>query len=692
MTSGRPLSAKLFLEGIEIPFTGASVTNTVNQASIAYIDLVPHSAINNIKPRTLAHLFVRDVNDEKGGYPYVLAFKGEVFGVNFSKSPTSRSFSISCIDNSSYWDNVLSYFFNPLQSLGKGADQIGAEARDISDVKNAADGAVKVTHSTSSYYKRVMDKAFAEIEKSGRLPDLLDGLVAIYKDIGDVNDFYKLTEERLRITDRIVSASSGELAELLKHKEAMDWLMGIVDGHSGFTSLRMVVNDLMGILFHDFASISFPALVTSPTVKTGLIPGTSTTIGEFLFKPHMYMIAPPTCNIFFPDEYSSFTYSRNFMTEPTRLIYKPMLPTMAGAGLPGVSLPHVYEPESFNHYMMKKGQPMPNELTSNADTHVTADPGHFDDADIVDGKPRESTNGKKREQNFLTNEERYKGIILSQESMVPAASAFRAHVDDASRAKFSQEIAKYMFHKKKFETRQIQITSHLKMSVVPGFTTLVLDDSSAGQNIMAYCSSVTHRIYCNQGGYTNTTLAYARTIDEQDTASGKSGEPLIPPWFKKDIFGEKKVPAKSSDKEINAKVSAAGEQIEVPDALSDYFAKLLGEKGSQSINSYTKEKTMMGATYKLINEYKVAKKRGGEAVFAMIDKLTRRRYIRMDEAFRFLGASPVGGTSKDNQFLEYNGERLFGGGDTADAPQLKARREVIRKYRNALRESRGFRG
>jgi len=41
MAHGRPLQAKLFLEGIEVPFIGASITHTVNQASIAYIDLVP---------------------------------------------------------------------------------------------------------------------------------------------------------------------------------------------------------------------------------------------------------------------------------------------------------------------------------------------------------------------------------------------------------------------------------------------------------------------------------------------------------------------------------------------------------------------------------------------------------------------------------------------------------------------------
>jgi hypothetical protein len=691
MTVGRPLFAKLFLEGIEIPFTGATITNTVNQAAIAYVDLVPQEEINNIKPRTLVHLFVRDVNDPKGDYPYVLAFKGEVFGINFSKSPNSRSMSISCIDNTSYWDNVLTYFFNPMQSLGKGADGIVIEQQNQEAAIKGADGSRNVTHSTTNFYRRVMENAFAAAKKQGRVPELFDGLVAIVKEIGNVNDFYASAEERLRISDRITSASSGELSKLLKESEAMDWLMEVAGRHSGFATLRSCVNDLMSLVFHDFSSISFPAIVEQDSIKKSLTPGSKvpTTIGEFLFKPNMYMITPPVCNIFFPDEYSSFQFSRNFFSEPTRLIYKPELPGILGTQ--PLTLKQVFEPEAFKHFMIGKGA-MPDSFKGEADTQVDTDYGHYNDADNLKGSPRQSSNGKKKEQVFLTNEEKLKGIIMAQEGMIPASSSFRQTVSTVGRRDYAEAVAKYLFYKKKFETRSIQITSHLKMSVVPGFTVLVLDDSSANQNIVAYCSSVTHRIYCNQGGYTNTTLSYARTATEQDLASGKAGEPLIPPWFKEDIFGKKvKKPTKSKDSKIDKKIQAAGPQVETPDALSTYYARLLGSKGSLSINQYTKEKTLQGAVAKILEEYRLNKKKSPEAVSNLIDKVTRRRYVGMTETFKFLGADPVGGDEITN-FMEYYGKRLFGGERTFDSKQLIARRDVIFKYRDALKNNRGFRG
>ena len=68
----------------------------------------------------------------------------------------------------------------------------------------------------------------------------------------------------------------------------------------------------------------------------------------------------------------------------------------------------------------------------------------------------------------------------------------------------------------------------------------------------------------------------------------------------------------------------------------------------------------------------------------------------MDEAFDFLGAKQVGGKGI-TPYMEYYGDRLFGGKDasgkdTFDAKQLKARREVIIKFRDSLKNNRGFRG
>lgn len=665
MGAGINLTAKVFLEGIEVPFIGATITSTINQATIAYIDMVPHKTINQIKPKTLVHIFIRDFSVPGGDNPYVLMYEGEVFGFNFGKTTSSRSFSISCSDLSNYWDNALLYFFNAELSLAKGADALAGVGMDEEDRRRMGLLQKAVTHSTSSFFIQILK------QYSGK--GFLAGFVGVYKEITKVNSFYKLANDRLRLNDRIVLQSSGAIEQLLEEKEGMDWFQGVANGFSGYSTLRMVIQELSGIIFHDFVSPIFPSRLENNTltVDKGLQAGKSPakTIGQFLFKPNMYMLPPPACNVFYPDEYSSFNYSRSFFREPTRLIYQPELP----AGFTGgaVNLPHSYAPESFKHFMYGQG-PMPASLKGSGDVLVDEDYGHFADPDNSEAKA--ANNGVKREGQFLTNEEKARGILLSVEKMVPASSKFRASLKNAGRRNFIDKVATYLFYKKRFQTREIQITSHLKPSVLPGFTCLILDDSDAEQNIIAYCSSITHRIYATQGGYTNVTLSYARTVEEEDVASGEQQEPLIPPWFSADIAG----------KIINGELQSGTK-------LGSFYKALIGDYAYQPITDLTRKKTMREAVKALVSAYRKQKSKGNrDAVRKLIADVTRRDYVQMRETFSFLGATTA---TRDltSPWLEFKGKRLAGEG-YADSKQITQRRNVVTKYRNELRSKRGFRG
>lgn len=704
MALGRPLGAKLFLEGKEVPFIGATITSAVNQASIAYIDIVPHKSINDIKPRTLVHLFVRDYQDPGPMcvFPYVLAWQGEVFGYNFGKTPASRTFSLSCIDMSSYWDNCLSYFFNAQQSLGGGNLEMARQALNIKDIKETGERIINVVMSQSSYYKTKIE---AVLNETKNLPDgdpnkkdFLDAFIAIYNDLSNVNDFFMLAEDRLRIKDQIIMHSSKALAKLVSDDVARNWFTDLPGKTSGYSTLRSVIQDLMGVIFHDFVSIPFPGEtksgVTFTTPKAGLNPTNNTTtktIGTFLFKPNLYMLPPPACNIFFPDEYSSFQFNRNFLKEPTRLIYMPELPARFQGGGPAVFLPHLFEPPSFDHFMLKpKGDFSKFQDGSATGIPKGINPGHYGDDDTSPSKAINS--GLKREGQFLTSEEYMKGILLARENMVPASSAFRSALDDFSKNKteLMQKVAKYLFFKKRFQDRQLQITSHLKMSVVPGFPVLILDDSDADQNITAYCSSVTHRIYATEGGYTNVQLTYARSITEQDVSSNYGSQMLIPPWFEESIFGSVTFPPES--KSAPLEVAKLGITHVSTTKLSDFYETLLGRKGSKALtNLYKSEVTMVGAVRQLIADYKLAKTRGTRDVQAFINTYTARYYVKMEHCFKFLMASTKTKDMENTSWIEFTGD-MFTRKGKQDSEAVTLRNKVIKTYRDILKTQRGFRG
>lgn len=700
MALGRPLGAKLFLEGMEVPFIGATMTHSVGQASIAYIDLVPHQSIMEIKPRTKVELFVRNYLDDgkdtpgSNPFPYVLAWQGEVFGYNFGKTPTSRTFSISCIDPSSYWDCALTYYFNSEQSLGAGTMQKGSGALDASDISKTKERIIQTSVPESTFFKTRFEAVLKDTSK-----DFLDAFVDLYRYIGYVNDFFSSADERLRISDQIVLHSSKKLTEMLSASEGIDWFTGIPGKSSGYSSLRNVINDLMSLIFHDFVPAPFPAAVThteSFSSAIGKLPyksGSPKTVGTFIFKPNLYMMPPPVCNIFFPDEYSGFQYNRNFFKEPTRLIYMPELPARFGQGAAAVYLPHVYEPPSFNYYMkFDKGDYSKYWGTDALEIPQNSDPKHCLDKE-TNAKFKDVSNEVKKEWSFLTNEEYMKGVWLSRESMMPAATQFRSALTDYEGKKnFSQSVAKYLFYKKRFQDRQIQITSHLKLSVMPGFPVLILDDSEADQNIVAYCSSVTHRIYATEGGYTNVQLSYARHITEQDVSSKHGTTMLIPPWFDELIFGKMQIPPESGA--AKEEVSNLGVTHVSTTKLSDFYASLLGDKGSKSITNYFKkpdELTIVGAVRRLQKEYRAMKAKGTYDVQAYIAAMTSRSYIKMKDYYSFIGAKTESKNIESDKWIQFDGEVFTRKGKADEAP-IALRRSVIEGYRNIIKKQRGFRG
>ena len=677
MALGRPLGAKVFLEGKEVPLIGATITSSVNQASIAYIDLVPQAEINNIKPRTHVEIAVRDYNNIEEDFPYVTAWEGEVFGYSFNKEVSARSFSVSAIDVSSYWDNVLSYFFNTNVSLGKGGMQQVPMGLDYQTAQaqgyriNATVGGADV-----SYFARIIEEELTKKRADGTPSDFLDALVAVYKNITDINDFYNAAELKLRIRDRIVLKSSGALDQLIKSAEAKKWFSGIIDRSGGFTSLRQVVQNLLSIIFHDFVPMPFPAKVQRDNLEGDALKSSDKvqrTVGSFVLKPSLYMVAPPMCNVFFPDEYSQFTFNRNFFREPTRLIYKPEMPIFR-SGEP-LALRYVYEPPSFDNFMQGK-QPWSN--FRGGDLGVTGEPGLWGDAVSPTDPSADLTGSKRKEGQFLTNEERIKGIWMEQESMIPINTEFQgSSLTDITKKDFAQKIAKYLFYKKRFEGRPLQITSHLKMSVAPGFPVLLLDDSDAQQNVVAYCTSVTHRIYATQGGYTNVALTYARSVDEQEASTGDAGEPLVPAFYASEVFGT------SAD---------VGPVLNPVSNLSKFYEAVLGSKGSKPVTDYSKDApALSGAVDKILADYRTRRESGAEDVQAFIADLTGRDYVRLRDSMGFKGATTKTADLRADSFTDFKGG-AFNPENSTFGDALKTRLVPIDLYRTALMSQRGFRG
>jgi hypothetical protein len=708
--NAKPLGAKLFLEGIEVPFIGATFTHTVNEASVAYIDCIPHASLNHIKPRTHVLITIRDyrLKDRPGAdgkvlgdaYPYVTAWEGEVFGLNLSKTSDSRMLTLQAIDQTSYWDNALVYYFNAQTTLSGSPGDIMPVGFDYESAKTQNINIIPTTTSTSSFFKEIMKR----VREKG-----LDGVesqktffhcfIGVLKELGKVNQFFNNAVTKFELNKQYTINSSAILDDLLNESQAIEWFNSIVGQNTGFSTVRQAVIDLMSLIFHDVVTAPFPAYKK----------GTENTPARFVFKPNLFMLSPPMCNVFFPDEYSSFTFNRNFFREPTRLMYAPQ---MAINGQDGrMALPYAYAPESFYRFMFGRDK-------ANDDKYKLPVGDGKDDLDGFsvgpDGKKStqyfgqartgDEASGAQREQHFLTNEERYKGIWFSKEGAVPSNNEMRAALKTPQVGDYVRKTATYLFTKKRFQTRELQITSHLKLGVVPGFPAAVLDASPADQNILAYVQSVTHRIYATEGGYTTVTLGYARTVSEQQAAENFSNDPIIPEWLDESIFGKVTSGEGSglSPEAANELKDTTGETV-LPggkktvaakgNKLSEFYETLLGTKGSKAlIDRYANDRTLLGATRRLLQEYKVQRDNPNVDLLYWMHQQCDRNYIPVREYFKFLGADlNTADLRNDTSFLRAIGG-IFDRKGSIDSVEVAKRRAVIEKYQDALKARRAFRG
>jgi hypothetical protein len=714
---GRELNARLFIEGRSVPFEGCSTQHMVGQPGTATIQVPPLPEIKRIKPRTMVQVFIKDFTAPKGTKPWVLLFEGEVYGYSQGKSTNGRSFNIYAMDYTNYWDNAKQFYIN-LQTSMDGPNAVFESSQAQAAAARAGAGTTFIQSSIRSYLTRIINN---KLKESSTEADFLAAITEVLKKIEEVNPFFRFNQLRYRINDRILLGSSksiGKLFNFTDKQNLMDSLVG--GGNGGMQTVRMIVNKLMSIIFHDFVSIPAPSKVSKTGVTDGIGPKSDKVIGSFIFKPDTFMLPPPKCNVIYPDLYSSLSFSRNFFNEVTRFKTNPVdttIQSLGGVGVPGGR--PFYSPNGFSKF--RTGQDL--QLTSEAQFDEEVDQGKY--GDEVNDSELTTT---KQDFNYLSREELLKGIFPDLSGRIPAAQILMQLVpkqpdpDDPnqiSQDEFFQQATNYLFYKKRLASRTVSASGPLNIAPVPGFPVLFIDDSIAEQNVIGTLQSISHNINTQGGATTSYSVSFARDVDEEDLWNNDVSEPPIPPWFDPDTFGQvrpvkvidyQNLPQSDKEKVQRFETITGFENANI----KAYYGGLFGSTvrnaalGAEPIVS-ARFPNVYSATLAILNSYRTAKRKGEEKEFIRIQ--TRRDYVLMDENFRFLGAEIKESQKRINflnkQDIIFSG-RIFDGGfvdlaenTTAADKKLqslfgtevtKKRRDPIDVYRRRLFRERGFRG
>lgn len=306
---GHYLHLRLFLEGVEVPVVAAVVQATKNSAARCSIQVPANDYALDFLPRTLVHLFnydvyngvppedqvsigapgTRVVSREDGVDPelaglfppdrfqstddqdlvdlqnenYKLTFGGEIVGFSFSKSPSSRSITLQCMDWSGYWDVAYQYQVSGM-SLGGGGVRAAFTGASTSVFNDFFDGSGDIVSQLIAEGPR----SYPALRNT-----LLGGVVRILEAVGGVyygqrairgtNDFFSLAEIRLHITQMVGANpySDRDERQLLNANGFGSLFRRSLAGLGRLVTIRQVLLALQRYIFHEIIPITSPRYI-----------------------------------------------------------------------------------------------------------------------------------------------------------------------------------------------------------------------------------------------------------------------------------------------------------------------------------------------------------------------------------------------------------------------------------------------
>lgn len=709
MPKGEELNALLFLEGLQVPFIGATIATGVNIPCSASIDVVPTDTIRNILPRTLVHICWKDPTDQV----FKLIFEGEVWGKSFTRSPNGRGMQLIAFGYDFHWSSAKRYYIDPLQSdaLGIGMNfKIMTEEGANPDFATTPFGDMEISEGTeSSMINDLMTETEGE-KSDGEVNYLSRVINSSIVRLSERFPYYKMINERFKVNGRITTATTGNIKKIFEFEVAKNFLKGIVSGAYGGNNLRETIMQMMDLIHHNYISLAAPSCEN--------LLQSFTKINSFIFKPDSYVLPPPRCNVFFPDNYTTFNYSHRYDQDPTRLQYSMPAEVVEQVGQEAASY-------SMNFYT-------PPELANNLLKMAEAS---GDETDIF----------KKRDcyYNYLTFEEKFRGIVHGTPPNPPYISQLLR--DEENFLKYASDVANYEYYKQKYNSRSVSISSQVDPWLVPGFPSLIIDNSKANQHIIAHINTVELRINATEGGYTAVTFSEPRELDSfswtekmqydndlKKIISDKIDEPPIPKWFDEEWGVSSTISLK--DLKVSLKIDETTKTdimvtVNKFPSIDNKYIEMLGLGGGESIIGWQNElkmsskttfqynsgNTIIESAYRVIDSYKKAKEQGN--IFDWINKFKARKLTPINDAFNFIGAStkqninapdPVGVRYTGEQYiLNMAKEGIVDTGDLSyfdgyssdengvsisDIEHVKLRRSVIEAYRKELSEDKGFMG
>lgn len=196
---------------------------------------------------------------------YKLIFGGEIMGIQFSKTPTSRSVVLQCMDWSSYWDIALQYMTGQQGGLlGGGGLRAAFTGTSTTVFSSFLQGSGDIVANMLATAPRSWPNMKGTL--LGGVMHIIEAIGGVYfgeKAIRGINDFFSLAEMRLHITQMVgANPYSGRDESRLLNANGFGTLFSrSLSGLGKLVSVRQVLLALQRYIFHEIVPITAPRYI-----------------------------------------------------------------------------------------------------------------------------------------------------------------------------------------------------------------------------------------------------------------------------------------------------------------------------------------------------------------------------------------------------------------------------------------------
>lgn len=532
---------KLFIEGEECPFESVTISYGVGGIPEMIIQLVPYHILRKLGERTKAHLYFLDPIDGQ----LRLLFDGEIRGEGYIKTPSSRTLTYSVTHVSHYLDEILISFKDPwtfgLQSLGATKSPSSLQ---VYLQERATTNTIIEQYFSAASLKDVKGKSFHDFFKnfitlilsgeekeindiSEQLKDSSISTAKKEKLEGQLKELKEKQPEAIRffiakakewnLFDRItvlpqqtggLPDAAFTLEDFIKDEELLKFWREIgITTSGGVYSIFQLFNKVFQQIFY------VPVVIPTPYYK-------GQALQSILYKPQSLFVSPPLCNVIWPSMYNSFSYSRDFKAQPTRMFARQRDTIFNSDGL--VPANYIWAPSgSFKQFDESTGEARPVDIQEAMNTVVTS-----------------------------TGEDKV-GVRLAQHQENDIVHRYINWLGQVKNPKTHKQVLKlvdYELIRQRLKTVSSSISMVFNPYIVPGFPCLIVDEPDSGMHVYGYVMAVTHNIHASGGSHTTADIGYLRQYDDKFTSTFPVADEV---WADedavyKDIFGVSSIKSKEA--------------------------------------------------------------------------------------------------------------------------------------------------